>query len=713
MVNDSRFQVTRQFWCIFRYPRLELTNMFLSINVILMLWVSTVGGEVGLCDFPQINHGILYDEKKYKPSFPVSTGKFFYYSCEYSFVSPSKLFWTQITCTEEGWSPTPKCLRLCFFPSVENGHSVSSGKTHLEGDIVQIFCNSGYSLQNNEKTISCTERGWSTPPMCISTKKCLKLDIVIVNGFLSEVEHTYPLNKETQYKCKPGYVTADGKTSGLVKCLEDGWSIQPICIKSCDMPVFMNARHTDNSTQFKLNEKLEYKCNDGHENRDGHTTGFIVCGEDGWSHLPMCYERECPLPVLEANVDARPKQEKYKVGDLLKFSCRQRLKRVGPDSVQCYQFGWSPNFPTCKGQVQSCGPPPQLPNGKIKEIQKEEYRHSEVVEYECNPNCTMKGPQKIQCMDGEWTILPTCVETKTCGNIPKLENGYIQLSVPPYQHGVSVELSCRNKYTMIGNNTITCISGMWTELPKCVATHQVKRCERPRFYSRMFIVPYLNEFNHSARINYRCLGNPSYMQAVCVNGKWEPEPDCTGKKQLCPPPPQIPNAQNMITTVNYQDGEKVAVLCKENYLLSETKDVVCKNGRWQSLPHCFESAQSCGPPPPVSNGDITSFPLQTYPPGSTVNYRCQSFYELQGSAVITCSNGQWSQPPKCLDACVISEENMNKNNIQLKWKSNKRIYVKTGNIVEFACKSTFKAKTSVQSFQAICKEGKFEYPICE
>jgi hypothetical protein len=55
------------------------------------------------------------------------------------------------------------------------------------------------------------------------------------------------------------------------------------------MPVFMNARHTDNSTQFKLNEKLEYKCNDGHENRDGHTTGFIVCGEDGWSHLPMCY----------------------------------------------------------------------------------------------------------------------------------------------------------------------------------------------------------------------------------------------------------------------------------------------------------------------------------------------------------------------------------------------------------------------------------------
>uniref|UniRef100_A0A8C0X6L6 Uncharacterized protein n=1 Tax=Castor canadensis TaxID=51338 RepID=A0A8C0X6L6_CASCN len=54
---------------------------------------------MGLCDLPQINHGILYDEKKYKPSFPVSTGKFFYYSCEYNFVSPSKSFWIQIICT--------------------------------------------------------------------------------------------------------------------------------------------------------------------------------------------------------------------------------------------------------------------------------------------------------------------------------------------------------------------------------------------------------------------------------------------------------------------------------------------------------------------------------------------------------------------------------------------------------------------------------------
>lgn len=44
----------------------------------------------------------------------------------------------------------------------------------------------------------------------------------------------------------------------------------------------------------------------------------------------------------------------------------------------------------------------------------------------------------------------------------------------------------------------------------------------------------------------------------------------------------------MITTVNYQDEEKVAVFCKENYQLSEAKEIVCKNGQWQwqSLPQC-------------------------------------------------------------------------------------------------------------------------------
>uniref|UniRef100_A0AC11CEK7 Complement factor H related 5 n=1 Tax=Ovis aries TaxID=9940 RepID=A0AC11CEK7_SHEEP len=569
--------------------------MLLLTHVLLILWISTVGGQGRHCDFPKINHGILYNEKKYKASFPVSLGKILYYSCEYNFMSPSKHFWTPITCTEGGWSPTPKCLRVCFFPFVENGQSASSGQTYLEGATVQITCNKGYSLPDDKGSITCAEGGWSSPPECISTKI------------------------------------------------------------------------------------------------------------------------ECHLPFLEANVDVYPKQEKYKVGDVLKFSCRQRLKRVGPDSIQCYQFGWSPNFPTCKGQVRSCGQPPQLPNGKPKHVKQEKYEHSEMVEYDCSPNFVMKGPKKIQCMDGEWTTLPTCVEPgKACRFMPQLENGYSQPSVPPYRHGVSVVLSCRNAYTMIGNTTVTCIDGIWTELPKCVATNQLKRCGKPRFYVRGQLSSYTHEFNHNARVSYKCAGKSTYVQTVCINGKWDPEPDCLGKKiQLCPPPPQIPNAQNMLTTVNYQEGEKVTVLCKENYAFLEAKELVCKSGQWQSLPLCVESAQYCGLPPPIDNGDITSFPLSAYSPGSVVQYRCQSFYELRGNLTVTCRNGQWSEPPTCIDACIISEDRMNKNNIQLKRRNPPNRYAKTGDFIEFECKSSHKERTPIQSFRVLCQEGKFEYPTCE
>lgn len=59
---------------------------------------------------------------------------------------------------------------------------------------------------------------------------------------------------------------------------------------------------------------------------------------------------ECLLPVLEANVGVYPRRVRYKTGEVLQFSCEQGLTGVGPASVQCYYFGWSPSFPTCKGQ---------------------------------------------------------------------------------------------------------------------------------------------------------------------------------------------------------------------------------------------------------------------------------------------------------------------------------------------------------------------------
>uniref|UniRef100_A0A8C2QEF8 Sushi domain-containing protein n=1 Tax=Cricetulus griseus TaxID=10029 RepID=A0A8C2QEF8_CRIGR len=605
---------------------------------------------------PEIKNGGLYGAETRRPYFPVPIGKQFDYYCNRGFVAPSGTNWDYIHCTAQGWKPEIPCRRQCSFPYVEHGKLLEWKTSYLQDQSLKVKCHSGYSLPNGQDTIMCTENGWSPQPTCIRVKTCLKSDIEIENGFLSEYDRIYYLNRKTQYRCKEGYVTPNGESSGTITCLQNGWSAQPSCIKYCDRPVFENAGTENNSTWFKLNDKLEYKCHAGYENKYKHSKGSTTCSFDGWSEIPACYERECSIPLLEMNLNVNPKKEKYKVGDFLKFSCR-RGHRVGPDSVQCYHFGWSPHFPTCKGQVGSCDQPPELLNGEFKGTKKEEYGHGDVVEYDCKPRFLLKGPNKIQCVDGKWTSLPICVEEKrTCGDIPELEHGSAQFSLPPYHHGDSVELTCIENFTMIGHGSISCISGRWTQLPQCVATDQLEKCKAPKAKDKKAIQHNRNEFNHNVSVSYKCRGKQEYKHSICINGRWDPEPTCTNKGS-CPPPPQIPNAQEMQTTVKYWDGEKVSVLCQDNYLIQDTEEMVCKNGRWQSLPRCIAKIP-CSEPPEIDHGRIllprsseerreTDF-SRSHEHGITLNYVCDDGFMMAEDHGVTCHMGQWSSPPRCV-----------------------------------------------------------------
>ncbi|XP_053464109.1 complement factor H-related protein 2-like isoform X2 [Nycticebus coucang] len=267
--------------------------MLLLINVILISWVSIVWGQVGLCNSPKIKHGILYEENKYKPLFPASTGQFFYYSCEYSFVSPSKSFWTRITCTEKGWSPTPKCLRLCFFPFVENGRSASSGKIHLEGDTVQIACDKGYSLQNNENNISCTEGGWSTPPKCssINSKGKCGTPPPIANGDITSFPlAVYAPGSSVEYQCQNLYQLQGNRQ---ITCGNGQWSEPPKCLDPCIIleeimeKYNITLRWRDRGKLYcKSGEEVEFMCKFGYRPATSHP--FRAMCQDGELVYPSC-----------------------------------------------------------------------------------------------------------------------------------------------------------------------------------------------------------------------------------------------------------------------------------------------------------------------------------------------------------------------------------------------------------------------------------------
>ncbi|XP_004756532.1 complement factor H isoform X5 [Mustela putorius furo] len=488
--------------------------------------------------------------------------------------------------------------------------------------------------------------------VCVSEERCLKSEITIENGFFSESELAYPLNNKTQYQCKSGYVTPDGTTSGSVTCLENGWSPQPTCIKSCDMPGLENAKIRSNSQLFKVNDTLDYECLDGFESRDGRA-GSIVCGNNGWSHTPECYEIECKVPEVEENLIADPRKDKYRVGDVLRFSCRSRLKRVGPDSVQCYHFGWSPNLPTCKEQTKQCAPPPQLLNGKVKETQKEIYEHNDLVEYVCNTRFLMKGFKKIQCVDGQWTDLPMCIATD--------------------------------------------------ELEKC--KYSLTRKEAQPLGKTIY--------DHNQKISYKCREGIKPKHSTCINGRWNPDLSCTEvSTQSCPPPPQIPNAQNMATTVNYQDGEKVSVVCQDNYIIQGAEEIVCQDGSWQSIPRCAEKL-GCPQPPPIEHGTIKSSEFSEgiketlkpkhYPHGSKLSYTCEDGFRISEKEEITCEVGKWSSLPLCVGLPCAPPEYVVPHSLPL----HKSDTYQDGEEIVYKCEEGFGTNGSAS---IKCLGGKWSHP---
>ncbi|XP_029788957.1 complement factor H-related protein 2-like isoform X2 [Suricata suricatta] len=432
--------------------------------------------------------------------------------------------------------------------------------------------------------------------------------------------------------------------------------------ESCDMPVFETARLRSGGLSFKLNDELEFECYDGYESKLGRNTGSTVYGNRGWSDPPACY-----------------------------------------------------------GEVKSCGSPPQLCNGEFKEMSKGKYEHNEVVEYVYNSGFSMKGSNKIQCVDGTWTTLPICgvfTERSTCGDTPGLDYGYVVESpAPPYHRGASVEFKCRETFTLIGHRSVTCINEMWTQHPQCVG----RTCDFPEIkhgniydedrYKQAFPAALGKYFYYSCDHSFASPSQSLWTKITCTEEGWSPTPKCLRQCFF----PWVENGHSASSGQTHQEGDTVTIVCGTGYrLLNSQNNITCTERGWSIPPKCssIDPNRKCGPPPSIDNGDITSFPLATYPPGSSVEYKCQSFYELQGNSQIVCRHGQWSEPPKCLDACVISEEIMDKHNIQLRWSPQKKVYSKTGDMIEFECKAGYHKKTSYYTFRVTCQDGKLAYPTC-
>ncbi|XP_030063243.1 coagulation factor XIII B chain isoform X1 [Microcaecilia unicolor] len=630
-------------------------------------------------------------------------------------------------CTQEIFAETTD--KVCDFPNIENGRIAQyyySFRKHYfpmsKGKKLVLSCLAGTTTEagNQEGEIVCTESGWSPTPKCY--KKCTVP--LLAAGFFYNPKESYKVMERVQYKCTDGYLTRKGTAEEEVQCFPEGWSSQPSCTKkseTCEAAELYHGRYSTTQTVFKLYEKLHYECDKGYYTTRGSTVEEVQCLPHGWSSLPQCIKLTCSSLQNVEHGGFRPVKTTYEDGDVVQFFCKENYSLTGSELLQCYYFGWSPEPPICEDRTNKCPPPPQLPHANLPPSERT-YHNGDTAHIECEHNYEIKGSDKIQCDNGKWISLPSCIEIKekvNCGQPPHTENGEALIESEIYYSGDRVQYRCHPGYNITGSKEIICKMGKWPSPPHCAGSNE--NCRPPPALENGDILdPLLTSYKPGSSAEYRC---HSYhlmegsKTAVCVEGKWSSQPTCLEPCNVDVNAMTVNNIKlkwSFEENLSFLHGDTIEFVCKENYDLPSPTAmtelmVQCNRGRLK-YPKCIKNGGKlkCGSPPTINNGGIESQSVN-YETGSSVTYRCSNYHFMQGSSRIHCMNGQWTSPPTCIEPCILSREEMEYNNIEPRWLYDNRHYLYHGDYVEFRCKVGYNAMSELRPQ---CNLGQLKYPKC-
>ncbi|XP_062469403.1 coagulation factor XIII B chain [Pezoporus occidentalis] len=594
----------------------------------------------------------------------------------------------------------------CDLPHIENGRIAQyyyNFKSHYfpmrKGKRLSYSCMVGYTTETGTQDgrITCTAKGWSPVPRCY--RKCNKP--LLENGAFYGTEKYFKVHEKLQYKCNPGYHSPSGGTEDTVQCQSGRWSSQPSCTKkfeSCQVPSLHHGNYFTAQQELQLNETLLYKCDEGYRTAGGNTTEEAVCLSHGWSLPPNCSRITCSSLSAIAHGGFYPVKKIYEEGDVVHFYCEENYSASEFDLIQCYYFGWHPDPPVCEDIKNKCPPPPLPPHAHIV-TDRTTYHNGDKVHIHCQSTFEIRGSEEIKCEEGKWTSPPICIGTVTgtadksesealpsleadaatrasktyhnedmktqqdCTSPPVIKNGVVLGPLlTSYKNGSSVEYGCQRYHFLDGPSTVYCQQGNWTEPPTCFEP---------------------------------CILNVTDMNSNNIQLKWRQE------------------------ELIFLHGDLIEFECKQGYSFLQTTLLSpgrthCSHGRLK-YPKCIMQAptEKCDSPPSVANGALTLPPLTQYDNGSSVQYSCSEYHFLQGSEKIYCSEGQWTSPPVCIEPCILSKSEMEKNNVLLQGFYENQVYFYHGDYVGFYCKQNhFGAESGTTLFQVQCKRGQLMYPRC-
>nr|XP_033818059.1 complement factor H isoform X2 [Geotrypetes seraphini] len=540
-------------------------------------------------------------------------------------------------------------------PQLPNAETVPN-KDYYKGDKVKYICKENYHLQGKAE-IECKNEKWTSPPRCIeSTEKCPRPPS-LSNMVVQDLQKQFYENDTVHFNCHEKFKLHGSET---IQCIKGSWTMPPQCIEEqlCNQPP--NIKNGKVATPPKLryseDDTVTYNCNSGFHTEEPNE---ITCTGGKWSAPPQCKGDSCGIPPEVENGFIQNKKSSYDHGDKIYYKCNPGFNLDGNSEVKCSEGTWSV-LPQCLDT--SCGIPPSIENAEIISTNKERYISGDKVDYECIRGFILhEGVLQSTCQNREWSKVPVCTKAlPTCNQPPSIFNGATEGSqLREYKSGQKVAYRCISYYIMDGSPTVTCQQGRWSDPPTCFEPCTASDYEMEannivlkwKDDNKLYVL-HGEQVEFACKYNHVILAPSQKLRVTCIRGHLE-YPKCIKSGSCVVSFVELVKNNLELGKENTEVRHETSIVfkCKLGFSpeQSQKMEESCNNKRL-TYPKCISNTpnRSCGPPPIIENGDISSTLIPDYAHGSSVRYQCSRNYELRDPKPVVCNDGEWSSPSECV-----------------------------------------------------------------
>ncbi|XP_059197197.1 complement factor H-related protein 1-like isoform X2 [Centropristis striata] len=430
----------------------------------------------------------------------------------------------------------------------------------------------------------------------------------------------------------------------------------------------------------------------------------------------------CPtLPdVPHAHVSEETKRAEYQGGHMIHFTCEPGSKISGTTiRYVCSSEGW---LAIGQGTCSPCPTLPDVPHAHVSEDTKRaEYQGGHMIHFTCEPGSKISGTSiRYVCSSEGWLSIGqgTC---SPCPTLPDVPHAHVseETKRAEYQGGHVIHFTCEPGYKKSGPNIkYVCTSEGWLAVEQ--GTCSQITCQvgaMPPHVSAVGLPPGTITIKAGRKLQFQCdnaspLDGPQEIECL-LTGEWNANfPTCDDKCTVKDVPNTVRMTPRTLPNNQLRKGQQLRFACtnRRDTLLGNAEVECLANGEWShDFPTCGDPL-TCGTPPILIDGDITTSSKTEYSHGERVEYSCQNYYTMAGGPYKTCNNGEWTGSITCLKPCTVNKHIMASHNIRFRYSHFQRLYVSHNDVIEFSC--TRGRPVSTVEMRQTCLNGQLDLPIC-